>query len=46
MIDGIGLSLLKLLQKEYGDEYHPGHFVEEAMTAMKDVRTEGSNASV
>jgi hypothetical protein len=24
MIDGIGVSLLKLLKKEYGDEYCPG----------------------
>ncbi|KAI9432864.1 hypothetical protein F5148DRAFT_1278703 [Russula earlei] len=30
IIDGIGLSLLKLLQNEYGDEYRAGRSVEEA----------------
>jgi hypothetical protein len=37
MIDGIGLSLLKLLQNEYGDEYCAGHSVEEARRAMEDI---------
>jgi hypothetical protein len=37
MIDGIGLSLLKLLQNEYGDEYCVGHSVEEARRAMEDI---------
>lgn len=37
MIDGIGVSLLKLLKKEYGDEYRPGRSVEEAKMAMKEI---------
>ncbi|KAF8227084.1 hypothetical protein L208DRAFT_333319 [Tricholoma matsutake] len=37
MIDGIGVSLLKLLKKEYGDEYRAGRSVEEAKMAMKEI---------
>ncbi|KAI9448662.1 hypothetical protein F5148DRAFT_1278106 [Russula earlei] len=37
IIDGIRLSLLKLLQNEYGDEYHAGHSVEEARRVMEDI---------
>ena len=37
MIDRIGLSLLKLLQKEYGDEYCAGCSVEEVKAAMGEV---------
>ncbi|KAI9510814.1 hypothetical protein F5148DRAFT_1274586 [Russula earlei] len=37
IIDGIGLSLLKLLQNEYGDEYRAGRSVEEARRVMEDI---------
>ena len=37
MIDRIGVSLLKLLKKEYGDEYWAGRSVEEAKMAMKEI---------
>ena len=37
VINGIGLSLFQLLQKEYGDEYHEGHLVDEARKAMEEV---------
>ena len=37
VIDGIGLSLLKLLQNEYGDEYRAGRSVEEARRVMEDI---------
>jgi len=36
MIDKIGLSLLRLLQKEYGNEYHEGHSADKAAKAMQD----------
>ena len=36
-MDGVGLSLLRLLQKEYGNEYREGRSAEEAATAMQDV---------
>jgi len=36
MIDKIGLSLLRLLQKEYGNEYHEGRSADEAAKAMQD----------
>ena len=36
MIDKIGLSLLCLLQKEYGNEYHEGHSADKAAKAMQD----------
>jgi hypothetical protein len=37
MMDGIRLSLLKLLQNEYRDEYRAGRSVEEAKRAMEDI---------
>jgi hypothetical protein len=37
VIDGVGLSLLQILQKEYGDEYREGRSVEEARRAMEEV---------
>jgi len=37
IIDKIGLSLLHLLQKEYGNEYREGRSGEEAAKAMQDV---------
>jgi hypothetical protein len=37
VIDGVGLSLLQLLQKEYGDEHREGRSVEEARRAMEEV---------
>ena len=37
MIDGIRVSLLKLLKKEYGDEYWAGRSVEEVKMAMKEI---------
>ena len=36
MIDKIGLSLLPLLKKEYGNEYHEGRSADEAAKAMQD----------
>lgn len=35
MVDGIGLSLLQLLKKEYGNEYREGRSIEEAQRGMK-----------
>ncbi|KJA16151.1 hypothetical protein HYPSUDRAFT_71581 [Hypholoma sublateritium FD-334 SS-4] len=35
MVDGIGLSLLQLLKREYGDEYRESRTVEEAQKGMK-----------
>ncbi|KAG6874765.1 hypothetical protein C0992_006641, partial [Termitomyces sp. T32_za158] len=43
MIDGIGISLLRLLQKEYGNEYREGRSVEEAKTAMQEINPYLSN---
>lgn len=37
VVDGIGLSLLTLLRKEYGNEYCEGRSVEEAQNAMQEV---------
>ena len=37
IIDGIGLSLLRILKKEYGDEYREEHSVDEARQAMEKV---------
>lgn len=37
IIHGIGLSLLKLLQREYGDEYRTGRSAEEARKAMEEI---------
>jgi hypothetical protein len=37
VVEEIGLSLLRLLQKEYGNEYREGRSVEEATKAMQDV---------
>ncbi|KAF8902221.1 ribonuclease H-like domain-containing protein, partial [Gymnopilus junonius] len=37
VVDGIGLSLLNLLRKEYGNEYREGRSVEEAQNAMQEV---------
>ena len=37
VVDEIGLSLLRLLQKEYGNEYHEGRSADEAAKAMQDV---------
>jgi len=37
VIDNIGLSLLRLLQKEYGNEYREGRSADEAEQAMQDV---------
>lgn len=36
VINGVGLSLLRLLQKEYGNEYWEGQSAEEAQKAMQD----------
>jgi len=35
LLDGIGLSLLQLLRKEFGDEYREGRSVDEAQKGMK-----------
>ncbi|KAJ7784003.1 hypothetical protein DFH07DRAFT_997515, partial [Mycena maculata] len=37
LIQRIGLSLQKILQKEYGDEYRIGRTIEEAKTAMEEI---------
>ena len=37
IVDKIGLSLLRLLQKEYGSEYREGGLGEEAAKAMQDM---------
>ncbi|KDR66485.1 hypothetical protein GALMADRAFT_1155045 [Galerina marginata CBS 339.88] len=37
VIDGIGLSFLKLLQKEYGNKYREGCAADEARQAMEKV---------
>ncbi|KAJ7237618.1 ribonuclease H-like domain-containing protein, partial [Mycena rebaudengoi] len=37
LIQRIGLSLQKILQKEYGNEYRPDRTVEEAKSAMRDI---------
>ncbi|KAJ6523656.1 hypothetical protein DFH09DRAFT_1250899 [Mycena vulgaris] len=37
LIQRVGLSLQKILQKEYGDEYRPDRTVEEAKAAMMDI---------
>jgi hypothetical protein len=37
LIQRIGLSLQKILQREYGDEYRPNRTVEEARKAMEAI---------
>jgi hypothetical protein len=37
IINDIGLSLLQLLRKEYGDEYRAGRSAEEARKAMEEI---------
>ncbi|KAJ7237403.1 hypothetical protein C8J57DRAFT_1568538 [Mycena rebaudengoi] len=37
LIQRIGLSLQKILHKEYGNEYRPDRTVEEAKSAMRDI---------
>ncbi|KAJ7746234.1 hypothetical protein B0H14DRAFT_3605957 [Mycena olivaceomarginata] len=37
LIERIGLSLMKILQREYGKEYRPDRTVEQARTAMEEI---------